>query len=103
MRVLPFGPVLPVYCSGHPATRLGWVPVRRRVAGARITIVAGYDARDLVTGELYRAARIRTAVSALTLVDGTHSKTILAVDAGDTQIETWRKVPGWCEERAPGQ
>ena len=100
-RMLPFGRMLPLHCCCDPALRLGWVPRPLGVEGpCKAVYVAGHPTRDLMTGEVTYPERIYTEVEILAVeqVDGT-SVERLAVKSNDVPIETWRKVPGFIEDR----
>jgi hypothetical protein len=101
MRVLPFGPLLPLHCCCDPALRLGWVPKPPRVEGpGKVVFVAGLKSTDLLTGEEHYPERIYTETAYLhTTTPGGHTDYRLAVKSNDVPIETWRKVPGFIEDR----
>lgn len=101
MRIQPFGRVLPVHCCCDPGLRLGWVPVPERVtAPCNIWFVAGYPAKDLLTEEVHYPERIFTEVAFLhTTTPGGRTDYQLGVKSNDVPLETWRKVPGFIEDR----
>lgn len=100
MRILPFGQMLPLHCCCDPALRLGWVPRPPQVDGPRSVIfVAGHVAKDLLTGEVHYPERIYTEVAWLVNDFTPKGKGRLAVKSNDVPIETWRKVPGFIEDR----
>lgn len=97
MKLLPFGRVLPVHCCCDPGLRLGWVPTPASMKGpGDVRFVAGYPAKDLLTNEVHYPERIFTEVAWLEF-DG--EERMLGVKSNDVPIETWRKVPGFIEDR----
>lgn len=116
MRILPFGPCLPVHCCCEPNVRLGWVPVpaRRLTKPGPVHFVVGHHAVALwLVPVLATVRRLETSVEELQLVlspaqryqceHGTPHYTvpltmkILAVKSAHEPIDTWRKIPGFVE------
>ena len=97
MRILPFGRVIAVHCCCDPGLRLGWVPTPPNIQGpGPVRFMAGYPAKELLTGEVHYPERIFTEVAWLEF-DG--EERTLAVKSNDVPIATWKKVPGFIEDR----
>lgn len=95
MTILPFGPTLPVHCCCDPSLRLGWVPCRLTEPGP-VVFIAGHVTRDLWIGAVSSVPeRVHTEVASL----WDNGERVLAVKSNEHPIETWRKIPGFIEER----
>jgi len=104
---------LPVHCCCEPGRRFGWVPApswlvtatRHRPVAVRFHIpperefIGALD--EIRAVEIKSGQVIYTEVNELALapVDGGTGEVILAVSSADVPLETWRKVPGFIEDR----
>lgn len=101
MRLQPFGRMLPVHCCCEPNKRLGWVPVpdKRLNSPGPVRFMSKLPSYDLETGTVSPAESFDTIVEFIhhhPAYDGPQ----LAVNSHEVPVETWRRVPGFVEERA---
>ena len=94
-----FGRYLPVHCCCDPDKRLGWVPCELQFPGP-VKFRAGYIAQDLLSGVVTHPPVIKTEAAMVTVYKPHKGVAVaLAVKSAHVPIETWRRVPGFKEDK----